>query len=816
MRAFSAGIVLSMGWFLVPAVAQQPARCPGGRVITGFQLWVSPAHGRGQVPLAAINRIQAGDVLRYVPDDLPPAWRRSAKVAVIAVPEANDASAQLGVFSAPARKPAAWRMPTAIGALAFLFGPNGLNPGKTRSLLTRHPELVAHFTAYAEQATRVEALVALLSKYEASPPGSLNLDAMLKRYSNRYGVTMPKADPALPPNQEAQVMLAAVAPPTAQEGPPAHAALAAGGTSTATALATLYFAPVMGIATDSLPLFRALHQTLFPGTEFQGAFAQSGTNASRLCGANTAAPPGKHTVYIWMSDLPGGEAPVVRLAQGANAVVAAGTQATLHVTCSTVGGLRDLARDRAWRLLAAGHATPVPVTVNSGAVQDTLTLDLRHVSVPPGDYHLASLWDWTPVDVQGTITVKPVAPLSGAKLAPGIADRLIAGAGPVPIALQGADFTFLTRLALRRPGAAPLALPFTLASGGARLTATLDTAKLAPGAYSLALAQSGGAQRTIPLTLLPPNPVLTPLRANIGAGAEKVTLRGQHLERIARIVAPGATFTLAPVAGVPPGGLTRRPATVELGPHAVPGQALTAALYVTGLSRPLSLPDAVAVLGPRPVIRGLSQSVDAGGTVALLPGELPSDATVNFAFHLLHAPAQPVFDLRCRRPADQQPDIMGPVALRPGQADGSQELESGGDGLFYLAAVPGRIGAPGCELEMSVADPSTGASAPVPLGRVVVLPSILSFTLSNSSPAPGEFAGQLTGNNLQLIAATGWNPSRGVPVRAIPLRVANSTPGQASRQTLSIAMPWPPPEPHAPLYIWLHGEPQGRKTTVRP
>ena len=823
MRVFKAGIAFLL--LNAAAGAQQPAPCPGGRVITGFQLFVGAANGRGQAPLAVINHLNAGDTLRYVPGDLPPAWRRSAKIAVIAVPEANDASAQLSVFSAPARQAAVWRMPAAVGALAFLFGPNGLNPGKTRSLLTQHPELVAHFTAYAAEASRVEALVALLARYEASPPGTLDLDAMLKQYSNQFGVTMPKANPALPPDQEAEVMLAAVAPPTAQEGPPAHAALRAGGTSTATALATLYFAPVMGIANDALPLFRALHQTMFPGTEFQGAFAQPGVpgdEESHLCGADTAAPPGKHTVYIWMSDLPGGETPSVRLAKGTAAVVAADSQASLQVTCATVGELRDLDRSRRWKLVAAnGKATPVPVTVAAGPLRDTLTLDLRHVALPLGDYRLAALWDWTPVTVQGKVAVRRMARLANARLAPGAADQLIAAQGTVPVTLEGADFEFVDKVELVRAGAPARPLPFTLAGGAVgaarpRLVATVAAAKLAPGAYTLRLEQAGGETRDIPVTVLPPNPVLAPLRANVQAGAQPLVLHGRHLERIARITAAGARFTLAPVADVPASGLSERPLTITLGPKAQPGETLAAAVYVKGLSAPLTVADAVSVLGPRPAIRGVSQSVAAGGTVQLLAGELPADATVNFAFHVDHAPAQPQMELRCRRPDDQLPDVMGPVKLRPGESDGAEELDAGGDGLFYLAAVPGKIGAPGCQLQLKVADAATGASRPVTLGRIVELPAIQSFTLSNRSPAPGEFAGRLTGDNLQLIAATGWNAVHGVPVRAIPMRVAGAAPGRALAQTLAIALPWPPPEPHARLYIWLHGEQQGRKTAVRP
>ena len=39
-------------------------------------------------------------------------------------------------------------------------------------------------------------------------------------------------------------------------------------------------------------------------------------------------------------------------------------------------------------------------------------------------------------------------------------------------------------------------------------------------------------------------------------------------------------------------------------------------------------------------------------------------------------------------------------------------------------------------------------------------------------------------------------------------------PGDSARQTLRVVLPWPAPGPHAPLYVWLRGENQGRKTAV--
>ncbi len=802
------GLILSLGliWAaLVPRAAGQENPCPGGRFVTGFQLQVSAPGQSARVPFTAVNNLNRGDVLHYAPQALPRVWRESAQVAVLLVPAVYSASAQLAVFHQHADKPAVWTVPAQTGAVAFLFGPRGLNAKNTRRLLDQHPELIAHFIAYAEQASRVEALVALLARYENSAPGTLKLNTLLQQYSHEYGVSMPKANPALPPDQEAAILLAAVAPPTAQPGPSSHAALTAGSTSTATALATLYYGPVMGVASDTLPLFRAMHKSLFPGTQFEGAFAQPDAQGALLCSADTAPPPNQHTVYIWMANLPTGDAPSVRLANIRDATLAAGTVAHLMVTCASVAQLRDLVRARQWELVPAkGKAVPVPVQVTTGALTDTLALDLSHQTHLSGSYQLAAMWDWTPIQVAGRIAVEMPTGLQHAKLSPGDAARLVAGAGVVTVRVSGGNFLLVDEVEL-----AGTKEPFTLASGGAALVVRVNTTKLTPGKTTLELQQSSGAARAIALTILPPAPQLEVVRANVDGGRQRVMLRGHNLERVTRMTSPGATIVLSPLpAPVPASGLDRRAATVALNADAQAGESLPVSVYLTGSADPLTLPDRIQVLGPRPEIGGLNRSVDAGETVALRPRELPAHATVNFAFTIRHAPPLAEIRLRCQSPDDE----IEVLTLRPGETADAAELDTGGSGQFYLAAVPGKIGTPGCNLQMVVPDARNGDSTPFSLGRVVLLPQIHSLTLSNQSPAPGEFSGTLSGDNLQLIAQTGWNASTGVPVTSVPMRVSATSP----TQTLAIVMPWPPPSPHAPLYIWLRGETRGRATTVTP
>jgi len=64
---------------------------------------------------------------------------------------------------------------------------------------------------------------------------------------------------------------------------------------------------------------------------------------------------------------------------------------------------------------------------------------------------------------------------------------------------------------------------------------------------------------------------------------------------------------------------------------------------------------------------------------------------------------------------------------------------------------------------------------------------------------------------LQLISKAGWTADAGEPIQGIPTPV----PANPRQQTLKIAVPWPPPSPKAPLYIWLRGETDARRTDAR-
>jgi hypothetical protein len=110
-----------------------------------------------------------------------------------------------------------------------------------------------------------------------------------------------------------------------------------------------------------------------------------------------------------------------------------------------------------------------------------------------------------------------------------------------------------------------------------------------------------------------------------------------------------------------------------------------------------------------------------------------------------------------------------------------------------------------------IANGATGTSDPYVLGHAVRLPRIESFSLSGDAVDGNLYAGTLRGESLELIERTGWTSDMGWPVQGTATPVA----GSPGAQTLRIALPWPSPSPHAPLFIWLRDERDARKTDAR-
>lgn len=809
-------------WFPLLLLAAFPSRaadtktCPGSAAVGRFGIFVRPSKSGPALPVDSVNRIRAGDLLEYTPFVLKGKARKKAKVAVVLVPATDVSGRHVTVLKVKRAAAAAhWKVPFRPSVVGLVLGPGGLSVKKVSSFVQKNPDLMPQMADYATRASTIEALVQTLSKYEQSKPGQTNLQTALNGFSSQYGVKLPAISSGQSNTEQASKLLQALLPAVSSSTPlTSRKLLLQGSTGLAASVATMFFGSPVGLAAGGATLFESLRTSIFPSTDFRAAFTQpAGSRKLTLCSSSKPAKRGTRIAYLWVQRIPDAAAPSATLVHPVRLPL--DWTSTVKVTTASVAQLKLLSRARDWRLVSAGRAVPVPVKVAVGSPDDTLTFDFRHVKLAPGTYHLAAKWDWTPLPVTGSIALVPFPDLSSAAATPSSEDRLVENNGVQWIHLTGADFEFVDHAELVSRDDSfftPDSLSFTLPEvkqprEQKSMDVEVDCNSLPPGPYLLRLSQRNGTTHEVPLTIHPPDPVLAhlPLRLNVGSPRQTVLLRGTGLARIEGITSPDAVWTLAPV----PAGtrrLEKRLVTIALDPGARQGQRFPATLHVAGLHQPLTVPGVIRVIGPLPRIVAVQKSFDAQSGVQLFPGEIPADAEVSFLIRTRHSGPHPTLDLACREPRQG----AAKLAIVPGTRRGSLQFDDTGHNHFFLSLDPSDLGTSPCRLTAAIANRATGVSAPFPLGRVVLLPRIEKFTLTVRKQGPNLYVGTLTGRNLQVIEKTGWNPAKGYQVLGIPTPV----PGNLREQTLKIVMPWPPPSPRAPLYLWLNGESDGRRTAA--
>jgi hypothetical protein len=389
-----------------------------------------------------------------------------------------------------------------------------------------------------------------------------------------------------------------------------------------------------------------------------------------------------------------------------------------------------------------------------------------------------------------------------ARLDAASSDRLVEGSGAVPLKLEGADFEFVEKAEIEHAGphaGPPVKVSFTLPHGQRggdqeSAEAELDTNSLKPGAYRLLLAQSDGIPHPIPVTILPPDPKIEdlPLRLNLDETAQKLSLHGSGLDRIRKLATHAADARQA---------IFRL--NSKLNSKAGDSPRFDLRMTVQGIEAPLTLANAVEILGPRPRILSVRKSYPQNFALTLNDDEIPAGITASFVLTMAHAGEAPSVDVAC---ADAGP-LRQRLHLAAGDRSGGARLDLAGEGELFLSLDPGTVGRSGCRLEARVTS-LEGSSDPYPLGRILRVPRIEQFALTDQKLGDAVYAGSLKGEDLDTIEQTGWDAQHGLPVQSIPDAVA----GDPQKQLLKIELPWPAPAPHAPVFVWLRGESKGRAT----
>ncbi|MEX2264248.1 MAG: hypothetical protein WD696_20000 [Bryobacteraceae bacterium] len=783
--------------------------CPAGLPVGNVQLQIQSVAGDSPRPLRGINRVQEGDELLYAPV-IRGRDKREGEVAMVLVPASASKREEENLVvldPKPAQKPARWKVPFGASLVVYVYGPDGLNAGKVKRFLSRDHEFISQLADYAERTAQTEALLQALATPDEMGAGE-NLNAALQGFASNYGISN-KLDRNAPMDQQTMALFRNLNPALSAYDPisPQGGRRLSQTTGLATTVAAMFLGNPVGLAAGGAAMGLNLKTLLFPNTEFRSSFAQPiSSGGVTLCGKREPSQGRTRMAYLWALRIPDSGPPEVAVA-GAN-----------HIPLRLKTPVQVKVADAQWKILDRAHdwalidgdGKAIPVGVRPLTDKRALEVDLTRAEIPPGSYGLKAGWDWDSLTVDGEIFVHALSAFEHAKLSADSHDRLIHHSGKQVVELEGEDFQFVEKVALTRSGDkydAPVAVPFSLPLGQRKgpqqwLEMEVDTTPLDPGRYSLLLTQQDGRSYPVQVQVLPEPPKIVnlPLRVNQGEKEQTVAIRGEGLDRLASIEADGVKLELKKASA---DGRTRE-ARVELPDEARKGDTLDLQLGVRDYARPIALDGGLAVVGPRPGIAGSRLSLPDGMEIALRPNELPAGIFAATLLRVRNTNAATAVRLNCASAASDG------LKVSVGEESATAKLQAMGAGSLYLSFDPGAW-PNGCRLMATLENPEEGLSEPYELGRVVRLPRIEGFRLTDEPAGNGDYVGVLTGRDLETIERTGWNTENGSPVPGLPAAMA----GGGQKQSLKIRMPWPSPAPHAPLYVWLRGERQGRATTSR-
>lgn len=791
----------------MPAWAGVPATCPAGSPIGLFELEVKPPNPGPSIPLPAINRIEPGSALIYRPGPHPFANLKDARVAMILVPA--DKSPMEVLDPQPAGTKAEWPVNHPLSVVALVWGPNGLDKGKMESLVTKNGEVIEQLADYASKTEQMEGVLEALSGRSGNP--TQDVDVTLSAFGTQYSAAT-RLDRSGTLDQQTLDAIRSLNPAIASYDPlaPQGSQRLQQSAGLAASVAGLFFGTGVGLAAGGGALFVNLRTLFFPRSEFRAAFTQkTGPDQLVMCGKPGMAQARTRVAFLWAARIANASAPDLSIQQPAHAAIGVTSPVAMRIA---KGEWSQILRVHGWTLVQEGTGKEWPASISADKDKKTIELNLAGSQVVPGDYHLRAKWDWDDLPIAGEIHIHGLTNLAGVRLTPQSQDTLIAGAGRILIELEGADFEFVQKLELKNPReryTPPVTVNFTLPQGlragpQPKFEAEIDTRDLKAGLYQLRFTQVDGKTHETTIKVLQPPPRLTdcPLRFNLGEDQQRVVLTGTGLDRIEKIDAGQVAVALAP-----PEGEDRRTITVRLSDRVRKGDRIAFQAKVRDMDAPLMWKNAAEIVGPRPRIGGIETSLPAEAGVGLKPGELPSGGFVSFVLSARNFTPSSVLTLGCA----EDSFTLHPLKIHVGEQDRSATLRIATPESLFLSVDPASVGQSGCTLSATLSNEVEGSSDAKTLGRIVRLPRIESFQLTGEKAGEAGYVGILKGQDLELIAKTGWDTGNGVPVTALPAPVA----GDTLRQSLKVVLPWPAPAPHAPLYIWLRGEIEGRATAVQ-
>lgn len=791
-----------------------PLICPGGTPLGRFDLTVTPKAGGIPHAIETVNRLLPGDTITYRPLEIDSFQKKKVRMALLLVP--SDGS-KIKVFDPnPGNEPATWTVPFRTELASLVWGPKGLDKSKVNDLVVKDGELIAQLADYAQKSGETQALIDALTRKQQVLDTGQSVDAAVAGFASQFPAA--RLDRSQPTDVQLGVLLHSVNPSLAAydplaQSPQQQAAQTAG---LAAAVGGLFLGGEVGLAATGGSVLVTLHGVLFPHTQFLSALGQhnSGSSSSTsLCGS--AAPPLAHTepAFLWAFRIP--DAPAPSLALKSTEHLPIGLESSVPLTVEAKDW-KLVPRVQSWTLIAEDPTTTaasIPVKAQVNTTAKTIDLDVSSPRLRPGNWKLAGSWDWDSLTVSGTIVLHNLSNFTSAHLMPESQDRLTSGAGTVDLDLTGDDFEFVKKVEYKKQGdpfAEPEPVPFHLPNGPAHgpensIKVRLNAKPLSTGNYVFLIAQNDGKAHETPFRVLPAAPTITdgPILLHTGVETQTVTLHGSGLDRIQQISAvdhDDLKFELGDA-----GDGDARNVTVKLTPGIKPGTLLSLKMNVENFEQPVSADDVFRITGPKPSISSVRESVQQAPGVAAHPDEIGANSLVSFEMNVAHAPVISEVDLSCEN------SESSPLKIKPGDAKDDLKVTQESADTLFVAFRPRSVGPPGCGVLIRLVTAKNGTSDPRKLGTIVLLPQIDSFNITGDKAGDSSWFGTLEGRDLEGITKIGWDASQGTAVDAIPSPVA----GPGNRETLRVAVPWPAPSPHAPLYIWLRGESQGRQTSAK-